>query len=305
MIRMKTNESPWLMQLDPKRGHRELQENLFADVVIVGGGIAGVTTLYYLMKHTDQRVVLVEGRRLAHGATGHNAGQVVAEFEKPLVHLVREHGLGKAIRGFELMEESWGLLSDILADTEMDIPFREFVGYGGYSEIGQLLADLETELIKNTHGLVSFPVLVSRASGWMAQIPERYRAICTEVEASLVSELLGVRGSDYHAALPEKKATLNSALFTERLALWCLDRFPERAQVFEHAFVLGVELDTAHPRVLTDRAAVSAEKVVLCTNGFENFYIRDRSGLAIDTKFHHLVEGGVGYMTGYLRGARA
>lgn len=296
---MKQNNSPWLTQLQLDREVKKLEQDASADVVIVGGGIAGVTTLYYLLKHTNKKIILLEGNKIAHGATGHNAGQVVAEFERPLASLVAEHGMHRAVDGYRMVESAWDLLDGIFDDTGIDIPFREFIGYGGYCELEQLLVDLETELIKSNHGLVSFPVLVSRESGWFARIPEPYRNLCTEVDARTIDELLGIKPNGYHAALPEKKATTNSALFSETLAVWCLENYPDRAQVFEHTFVQGIDLGD-EVRLITDRATVRGAEAVLCTNGFENFYIKDKNGYAIDTEFHHLVEGSVGYMTGYL-----
>ena len=297
---MKQNNSPWLTQLHPDRKTNVLEKDTSTDVVIIGGGIAGVTTLYFLLKHTDKCVVLLEGDKIAHGATGHNAGQVVAEFERPLMHLAHEHGMKKAVDGLAAVENAWELIAEIFEDTKIDIPFKEFIGYGGYTELEQLLADLETELIKSKHGLLSFPVFISRESRWIEKIPKEFRSICTEVDQVVIMESLGIKVGNYSAALPEKKGTMNSALFTEKLALWCVEQFPERANIFEYSFVHGIELEEKKPRVITNLAVISTNQIVLCTNGFENFYIHDNKGMEIDTKFHHLVEGAVGYMTGYL-----
>ena len=57
-------------------------------------------------------MTLLEGKKIARGASGHNAGQVVLYFEKPFQDIVREYGLEKAIdgqkslfRGFEILED--------------------------------------------------------------------------------------------------------------------------------------------------------------------------------------------------------
>lgn len=297
---MKQNNSPWLTQLNHDRTITSLENDLTTDVVIVGGGIAGVVTMYFLLTQTNKNVVLLEGHRLGHGATGHNAGQVVAEFERPLVSLVKEHGLKKAVDGLAMVQGAWDLLADIMKETEMDIPFKEFIGYAGFTELSQFIDELENELIKHQYGLVSFPALVSRESRWMEKIPKKFHTLCTEVDEALVEELLEVGNKGYKAIIPEKKATLNSALFAEKLALWCLDSFKDRAQLFEKTFVQGLELKNDDLCIITDRANISCQETVLCTNGFENFYIRDKEGLDLDTKFHHLVQGVVGYMTGFL-----
>ncbi len=296
---MKQNNSPWLTQLDQQREMKTLEQDIETDVVIVGGGIAGVTTLYFLLKHTDKKVVLLEGHKIAHGATGHNAGQVVAEFERPLKSIVNEFGMKMATDGFHMMEQAWDLIDEIMTETQMDIPFKEFIGYGGYTMTEQLLVDLETEKIKKDAGLISFPILVARESGWMQQIPSQYHDLCTEVDHSSIKDLLGTVHDGYQAVLPEKKATVNSSLFTEQLMGWCMAHYPNRCTVFEMSHVHGIELDAAQPKVITNAGIVTTKQVVLCTNGFDTFYIHDQQGTAIDTKFHHLVQGKVGYMTAF------
>jgi glycine/D-amino acid oxidase-like deaminating enzyme len=48
-------------------------------------------TAYMLLMHTSFRVTIIELKRLAHGATGHNAGQAAAYFEKPFEEIVQEY----------------------------------------------------------------------------------------------------------------------------------------------------------------------------------------------------------------------
>lgn len=296
---MNINNSPWLTQLHHERELRRLTENTTADVVIVGGGIAGITTLYFLLKYTSKKIILVEAHKIAHGATGHNAGQLVAEFEKPLIELVREHGMKKAVAGLGDVEAAWELVDEIFQDTQLNVTWKEFIGYGGYSELTQLIHDMETEYIKSEHGLISFPVLIARESGWINQIPEKYKKITTVVDQEVIDGFLDIQLSQYHGAIAQKKGVMNSALFTEKLAVWCLENYSDRVSLFEYSSVHGIDLASGDIEIITNEAKINCKEVVLCTNGFENFYIRDAQGSALDMKFHHEVFGAVGYMTGF------
>jgi glycine/D-amino acid oxidase-like deaminating enzyme len=84
--------SPWLEQLTKKRTLFPFDRDLHADVVIVGAGIAGVMTAYFLLKKTKKSIVLLEGDRIAHGATGHNAGQLVSYLSARLLILFKSLG---------------------------------------------------------------------------------------------------------------------------------------------------------------------------------------------------------------------
>jgi glycine/D-amino acid oxidase-like deaminating enzyme len=59
-------------------------------------------------------------------------------------------------------------------------------------------------------------------------------------------------------------------------------------------------LRDGHALLDVETHVVSARRVVLCTNGFEHLHIINESGLDIDAKYHHVVSGKVGYMSGYL-----
>lgn len=96
---MYTNHSPWIQQLDQSIEHPPLSSNTHADVVVIGAGIAGVSTVYQILTQTELSVSLVEAKKIARGASGHNAGQVVLYFEKPFQSIVQEYGLEKAIDG--------------------------------------------------------------------------------------------------------------------------------------------------------------------------------------------------------------
>jgi glycine/D-amino acid oxidase-like deaminating enzyme len=48
-------------------------------------------TAYFMLQETDKNVVLVDANKIAHGATGHNAGQIDAFFEKPVQELIKTY----------------------------------------------------------------------------------------------------------------------------------------------------------------------------------------------------------------------
>jgi glycine/D-amino acid oxidase-like deaminating enzyme len=69
----------WLSQPDAPAPGEPLQDELEADLVVVGGGLTGLWAAL-LAKEQDPRreVVLLEGERIAFGATGRNGGFVDA-----------------------------------------------------------------------------------------------------------------------------------------------------------------------------------------------------------------------------------
>jgi gamma-glutamylputrescine oxidase len=66
-----------------------------ADVCVVGGGLAGLTTALEIQRR-DKRVVLLEARRLAWGASGRNGGFVFNGFARGIDEVAAVAGLDRA-----------------------------------------------------------------------------------------------------------------------------------------------------------------------------------------------------------------
>ncbi|MFD9968624.1 FAD-dependent oxidoreductase [Streptomyces sp. NPDC059011] len=64
-------------EYDPGPEYPALHENVRADVAVVGGGIAGLSTAWELVR-AGRQVVLVEADRIARGVTGHTSAKVSA-----------------------------------------------------------------------------------------------------------------------------------------------------------------------------------------------------------------------------------
>lgn len=69
------NLSHWLIGWADYQPSEPLQGKTTADVAIIGGGFTGVSTAYHLSRRfPEKRIVLVEAKTLANGASGRNCG---------------------------------------------------------------------------------------------------------------------------------------------------------------------------------------------------------------------------------------
>ena len=293
------NHSPWIQQLKQNRLVAPLNKDVETDIAVVGGGIAGITTSFFILKNTDKRVTLIEADRVAHGATGHNAGQIASYFERPLSDLVKEFGFDLAIDGQRSVESAWILLDEMIEEARLQVPVYRFVGYAGVSNFEALLLHLENNRHRVNGELQAEAIVVAEEWQELKNIPESYKDLYKIVPQKDLMSLIETDNEDYIACLSYKKGCLNSALFSEELLGYLLSQYPDRFSLYEESKVKEVilEANSAELKVLEHR--VVAERVVLCTNGFENFTITNKAGQDIDTSFHHLVSGRIGYMSGY------
>lgn len=294
------NHSPWIRQLNRTRPVVPLDQNVSADVVIVGGGIAGVTTAFFALRNTNKTVILLEADKIAHGATGHNAGQVTSYLERPISELVEKFGLKLAIEGQQSVESGWTLLDQIINEAGLQVPLYRFTGYDGLSTLDQVILELKNNLLRAEGGLQPQSVIVAEEWDEVKNIPTEYKDLYSVTPKSNLLELLETQNSDYNALVSYPKGCINSAFFSEELIGYLIATYKNRFSFYEGSPVKTVRLgkDAGVLDVLTH--TVEGGRIVLCTNGFENFTIVNETGAKIDPKFHHLVTGRIGYMSGYI-----
>ena len=68
------NKSIWMNNVKNNRLYK-LDKDISCDVLIIGGGMAGLSTAYYLM-NSDKKVVLIEKGKCGMGATSKNTGKL-------------------------------------------------------------------------------------------------------------------------------------------------------------------------------------------------------------------------------------
>lgn len=297
---MRINKSPWIQQLDHERKSITLNKDVDTDIAIIGAGIAGISTAYFILKYTNQRVVMLEQARLAHGATGHNAGQVVARFERPLADIEKEFGFEKTRDAIQSLNSAWLLIDEMYEDAKLDIVFSKTKGNIGFSNLYQVLqalADLEIEV---RSGLQKNSFLISETAPFLDSIPRIYKNLYKIVPQSEILKIMETTDNGFHALYSDDVACMNSALFCQEIVMFLLKKYGDRFALYEETRVNKIVLKENHGLLDAEKNTINASKIILCTNGFENFDILNDGGLAINKNFHHLVGGKVGYMSGYL-----
>lgn len=304
---MRNNNSPWLHQLNVTRPVDVLTGDTSTDIAIVGAGIAGIMTAYFTLKHTDKKVLLVEAGRVAHGATGHNAGQIVFEFEREFHSLVEEYGLDLSAEAERSVRNAWILLEEIYQDASLTTPMSSFMGYNGFATVERVLEEMRNNILRSEAGLPTAPIYIADNSIETARIPHEYSGLYSAIPHADILALLETNDRQYVAVTAEKKGCVNSALLVEEIVGYMLSVYKERFVLVEETPIAEVILEKYKASLHTSNGYnIQAERVVMCTNGFEKFTIinnvedESETGTVLNTAFHKMVHGSVGYMAGYL-----
>ncbi|HEX6659072.1 MAG TPA: FAD-binding oxidoreductase, partial [Ilumatobacter sp.] len=148
-----TSRSPWFEQLHTDTAPRPLDGDVTTDVAIVGAGIAGIATAFFVLRETDHSVLVLERERAGSGATGHNAGQVANYFERPLCDLVEQYGFDLAISAQAAIDDAFDLLRLMVAETESTVRLERVTGHMGMFSVNHLDVHLSNQALRRRGGL--------------------------------------------------------------------------------------------------------------------------------------------------------
>ncbi|OLL30624.1 FAD-dependent oxidoreductase [Burkholderia sp. SRS-W-2-2016] len=221
-----------------------LENDIQADVVIIGGGFSGIHTALELAENGVTDVVVLEARYLGYGGSGRNGGQVMAGIGHDLDAIKKDVG-DEGLRAiFALSDLGPQIMRERIAKYNIDADFCSGYGYMAYNRRqAQTLRNWEKEF---------------KSLGSPHEI--RY------VEGNDVRQIIG---SDvYHAGLLHMGGghvhSLNLLLGEAKAVS---DIYGVR--IFEYSPALEIAYGD-RIRVRTAKGCVSAKRLVWACDGFNN-----------------------------------
>jgi glycine/D-amino acid oxidase-like deaminating enzyme/nitrite reductase/ring-hydroxylating ferredoxin subunit len=135
-------ESYWLATVGmPSYG--KLEKDLEADVAIVGGGIAGLTTAYLLAKE-GKSVVLATAGKLLGGTTGYTTAKLTAQHDLIYDEYIAHFGEERAKRYYEANMEGLAFIRQLAEEANIDCDLVEEDAYV-YTNAESKIASVEKE----------------------------------------------------------------------------------------------------------------------------------------------------------------
>jgi glycine/D-amino acid oxidase-like deaminating enzyme len=230
------NRSLWVSQTPDYRPLPPLQQPITADLAIIGGGFTGVSTAYHFSRrYPDKRVVLLEAKSLANGASGRNGGMILN-----WVSGVADHSPDMTIRIYRMTSTGIQAVMEIIQRHNLTVTYRLD---------GTLTAYTDAQRAEAAHAEVEY----HNGLG----IPTRFldtRALSAQLA------LQGVCG----AVLDPDTGQINGAQFVRALRPVLLE---QGVEIYEQTPVLKIS-EASTIVLTTPQAEVKAKAIVLATNAY-------------------------------------
>lgn len=292
--------SPWLEQVARDVPSQPLEADAAADVVVVGAGIAGVATTFFVLRNTTKSVLLVERDRVARGATGRNAGQLTTYFERPLASIADEFGADQAVQAQREIDCAQDLLDLIVDEAGASVRIERFTGHMGMFNLNHVQVHLRNNLIRRQGGWRAGECVIAEDVNFLREIPAEFDGLYEVVPRARVRELLEIDDDRYCAVLSDLAGCANSCLLSVQMLDCLLSRYPDRLRFVEHTPVTTVTLAEGRAHVRAGGHQITAGQVVLCTNGFVDHVVHDARGSPIRLAPDQEITGLVGHMVAFV-----
>src|SRR5204863_3626562 len=112
-----------LLQYGIIASYPSLQQNIATDVAIIGGGISGALTAWYLSQ-AGFDVVVVDRRHIGMGSTAASTSLLQYEIDVPLYELINKIGEKNATRSYHLCREAIHIMASLAHKLRVKDGFR-------------------------------------------------------------------------------------------------------------------------------------------------------------------------------------
>lgn len=235
-LEIDNNRALWVSQTPDYRPGTPLRANISADLAIIGGGFTGVSTAYHFSRrYPEKRVVLLEAKSLANGASGRNGGMLLNWLPS-----MYGYDLEMTRRIYQMTHAGIQMIADIIQRHQLPVSYRMDGTLAVYTDLRRAeAAQQETEL----HRQLGIPTCF--------------------LDVGALKQKLDLQGV-YGAVFDPNSGQINGAQLVRSLRPVLQE---QGVEIYEQTPVLAIQ-EGAALTLKTPDAEVKTKAVVLATNGY-------------------------------------
>lgn len=244
------DQSYWVSTwIGKKKEYPKLQENKQADIVIIGGGLTGLTSAYYLTK-AGKEVILLEKDKICNHTSGNTTAKITSQHGLFYTYLLQSVGRTNAKQYLEANEEAIQNIANIIEEEKIDCDFEWQDAY--------VFTQKQEEVEKIKKEIQALEYL-----GFSAEFVEDIPVPIKEKEKQENKDYINIQKEVFGAIRFKKQAQFNPCLYAQGLA----NKIEERkGKIFENTKVIDMKKQGDFYEILTEEAIIRAKQVVMASH---------------------------------------
>lgn len=255
-------KSYWIDSKEAKR-YKTLETDIETDICIIGGGLTGITTAYYLNKYKIKNIIL-EKDRICNRTSGHSTAKVTSQHGLFYKYLIDSKGEEFARKYYEANQNAVKNIENIMQSEQIECEFEKQSAYVFVQSI-QGMQDVkdEVEAVNKIGGNAKYIEAKDIKINQLNKENENTKKPKAEKNPELqkIEEILPIKAL---AAIEfQNQAQFNPYKYATELAKKCEEK---HTKIYEKSKVIGMsELDRGYEVALENGVKVKAKYVVIAT----------------------------------------
>lgn len=233
--------SLWAKTACPPPATTSLKDDIRTEVLVIGGGFAGLSTALHLAQQ-GKRVVLLEAREIGFGASGRNGGQVIPGLKYDPEDLMSMFGNQRGKRVVEFAGKTADTVFDLIKQFNMNVPHAR----SGW--------------VQGAHNQEALTLAQKRSGQWSA--------LGAPTSMLTKDEVANMLGTDIYVGgwIDRRAGAVQPLSYARELARVAIQL---GAHLFTDSAVTQLRQQSSVWQATTSNGGlVTADKVVICTNGY-------------------------------------
>lgn len=149
-------KSYWIESKKEKEGYKGLNKDIETDICIIGGGITGITTAYYLNQYKIKNIIL-EKDRICQKTSGHSTAKITSQHGLLYKYLIDSQGIEFAKQYYEANQQAIENINEIIQKENIKCGVKRQSAYVFTQKIEdvQKIKD-EVEAVKSFGGTANY-----------------------------------------------------------------------------------------------------------------------------------------------------
>ena len=244
------DKSYWISSwIENKKEYPKLEKESNEEIVIIGGGLSGLTTAYYLCK-AGKKVVLLEKDKICNHTSGNTTAKITSQHGLFYSYLLQSVGRTEAKQYLEANEMAIKNIAKIIEEEKIECDFEWQDAY----VFTQSKQDVE-KIKKEVQALEYLDYSCEFVNDIEVPIKEKQKEE-SDNHINIQKEVLG-------AIKFKNQAQFNPCLYAEGLA----NKIEEMgSKIYENTKVTDIKKEGDHYEVITEDTKIKAKKVVIASH---------------------------------------